>query len=108
MKTAMVVSGLSIALGLAAGVGLTTAHYEKKLDKLKVTLSEYKAANTDFKDSVANQNNKILGLRIAANKRAEEYAELLKKPETIRYIELESDNCEDIKRVLDDIRSNGF
>jgi hypothetical protein len=65
----------------------------------------------------AEQNAKIEASRFDLAKKESEYLELVNKPAEVRYktvyktipnIEVKSDECKDIKELLDNIRANGY
>lgn len=65
----------------------------------------------------AEQNAKIEANRLDLAKKESEYMELVSKPAEIRYktvyktipnIEVKSDECKDIKELLDNIRASGY
>lgn len=97
-----------IVLGLVVGGVLAAKFYRGDINELSSQLTTATLANTEYASAVEKQNNAILSLRIASTQRQKEYAELLKQPEKIKYIELKSNNCEDVRSVLDDIRTSGF
>lgn len=99
---------LGVVIGLVAGALLATKFYRGDIQVLEAKLAATTLANTEYASAVEKQNNAILSLRIASTQRQKEYAELLKQPEKIKYLELKSDNCEDVRSVLDDIRTSGF
>lgn len=104
MRTVVTCLGVGALLGFLLGVKL----YNSQVSLLSGRISSLTSANTEYASAVEKQNNAILSLRIASTQRQKEYAELLKQPEKIKYIELKSDNCEDVRSVLDDIRTSGF
>jgi hypothetical protein len=97
-----------ILVGALVGFFLGYKYYNSKVADLTYTVSSLSEANEKYQVSTEKQNNKVLSLRIAADYRRKEYEDLLEKPETIKYIKLKSNNCEDVGRVLDDIRTSGF
>lgn len=104
MRTVFTCLGVGALLGFLSGAKL----YNSQVSLLSGRISSLTSANTEYASAVEKQNNAILSLRIASTQRQKEYAELLKQPEKIKYIELKSDNCEDVRSVLDDIRTSGF
>ena len=101
-----------LALAMAAGAliswSITDGYYQRKVERLNSEIALIDKANADYKESVAQQNDAINALNEYAYQRANEYAELLKKPVAIRYKEVKSDECKDVIAIIDDIRSSGF
>ena len=104
MRTVVTCLSIGALLGFLSCNKLHSSQAALLSDKISSLTTE----NTEYASAVEKQNNAILSLRIASTQRQKEYAELLKQPEKIKYIELKSDNCEDVRSVLDDIRTSGF
>ena len=98
----------ALLLGAVAGWSVTDGHYQRKVDKLNAEITLLDKANADYKTAVTQQNDAINALNEYAYQRANEYAELLKRPQVIRYREVKSDECKDVIAIIDDIRSSGF
>ncbi len=97
-----------LAFGFAGGWSFADSYHERKADKLNEKIAALESANSEYKTSTERQNEAIQSLNEYANQRANEYAELLKRPEVIRYKEVKSDECKDVFNILDDIRINGL
>ena len=107
-----ILSGIALVLLLIAGI--TT--YEIKISNLKSDLLktenkllEATINNSKCKDSLSNQNSLIVSQKIDYNTKLKAFREM---PPKIRYEviykttkEVKSNECEDIKSSLDDIRS---
>lgn len=99
---------LSAIIGILTGFFIGFKFYSSKVEDLSSTVSSLTQINEDYYSSTKKQNNAVLSMRIAADYRRAQYEELLAKPEAVKYIHLKSNECEDIRSVLDDIRSSGF
>lgn len=97
---------------ITAGAGLSVWYYSGKVAGLNSEIDKCTAANIKFKSSAELQNLAIKSLNDFATVQAGKYAELLKQPEKVRfktkYIEVKSNECADIKNIINDIRANGF
>ena len=103
-------TGLALAMTAGALISwsITDGYYQRKIDRLNSEIALIDKANADYKRSVAQQNDANSALNEYAAQRANEYAELLKRPQAIRYREVKSDECKDVIAIIDDIRSSGF
>lgn len=108
---AVVLLALSVAC-FTAGAGLAAWYYSSKVEALDLQLKKCTGTNKDFKESVANQNEKILALNDLSALQAAQYKALIDQPEKLRfkikYVEVKSNECADIKGIIDDIRIHGF
>lgn len=96
----------------AAGAGLAGWYYGGKVSQLKSGIEKCTLKNADFKSAAELQNAAIISLNDFAAKQAGKYQQLLLQPEKVRfetkYIEVKSNECSDIKNIIDDIRAVGF
>lgn len=109
----MVVVFIAFAIAcFTAGAGLSAWYYSSKVKNLNNLIDKCTGANASFKSSIENQNEKVLALNKLSALQAEQYKNLINKPEKVRfktkYIEVKSNECEDIKNIIGDIRANGF
>ncbi len=108
----MKLAAIALTTGLLVGWWFTGDHYRGRVEQLQSDVTTCIDNNHQLEQSVTKQNNAILALRIAANQRAVDYAQLIAAPEkerfNIRYVEIKSDECTDVKTILDDIRATGF
>lgn len=108
---AVVLLALSVAC-FTAGAGLAAWYYGGKVSQLKSGIEKCTLKNADFKSAAELQNAAIISLNDFAAKQAGEYQQLLLQPEKVRfetkYIEVKSNECSDIKNIIDDIRAVGF
>lgn len=100
---------LGLVLGLAGGGILTGDYYRGKIERVEAGHAKQVGK---LLESVDLQNSAVLQLEHDANVRLAEYNKLLATPEAerivIKYREVKSDDCADVKSILDDIRSAGF
>ena len=98
--------------GALFGALVIVMQTSEKISELKLTNEDVVRKNKECKASVDIQNEKISELVEYSEKKSKEYTELLSRPESIRYKieyrEVKSNECSDIKKILDDIRSGGF
>lgn len=80
----------------------------------EVSLTKLEASNRELNKSISVQNDAIELMAINKSKVDAEYAEWKAKPADVRYEviyqirEVKSDDCEDIKSILDSSRSIDF
>lgn len=83
----------------------------------KLTIEKLQSSNKEFKKTVANQNEAVSKIAIDLDEARRSLDEWKAKKPEIRYeviyqkiptIEVKSNECEDIKIMLDDIRNSGF
>lgn len=98
--------------GALVGALLLAIQMSGKIDVLEDRNYELSQKNKSCSESVTKQNTEIEELKSYAEKKADAYEDLLAKPESVRwrieYRELKSNDCKDIKAILDDIRNSGF
>ncbi|MFX4209278.1 hypothetical protein ACOL28_03675 [Aliarcobacter butzleri] len=101
-----------IVMGIVAYLILKAFYLEYKLEKTeseKIALS-YKLAqetrnNITLKNSLEVQNKALEKIEVDYNNKIKEFENF--KPQ-IKYIEVKSDECKDIKLIIDDIRNSSF
>ena len=101
-----------IVMGIVAYLILKGFYLEYKLEKTeseKIELS-YKLAqeirnNLTLKNSIELQNKALKQIEVDYTNKIKEFENY--KPQ-IKYIEVKSDECKDIKLILDDIRNSSF
>ncbi len=90
----------------------------KKLESEKVELQTKliacKSNNQTLKGSIATQNLKIETQKVNLSKRLKELDKWKNQPKEIRYkeviknVEVKSNECKDIKNIINDIRTTSF
>ena len=97
--------------------GLVIQNTNLKLDKLnlqsEIESLNYKLATeknnyNQLKDRLENQNKIIDDLKIDYEKNIKEFEDWKNKPVEIKYKEVKSNECKDIKLIIDDIRNSPF
>ena len=78
---------------------------QNEIDNLNYNLATEKNNYNQLKDRLENQNKIIDDLKIDYEKNIKEYKEF--EP-VIKYKEVQSNECKDIKLIIDDIRNNPF
>ena len=90
---------------------------ENKISELESSLIVCQTNKYTLEQAINSQNDKISKYEIDLENKNKSYQELLNKPAEIRFetiykkipsIKVDSDECKDIKNLLDDIRSNGY
>jgi len=88
-----------------------------KVDALNSKLAIVESNELVLKKSIATQNEKVVKYEIDLQTKTEEYDKLVGQPPEIRYetvykkvpnIKVKSNECKDIKKLLDDIRTAGY
>lgn len=110
--------GVIIALVLALSITwVKLAGKITEVNMLKADIIVLKTEKNQWLAVNAEQNAKIEASRFDLAKKEGEYLELVNKPAEVRYktvyktipnIEVKSDECKDIKELLDNIRVNGY
>ena len=78
---------------------------QSEIDSLNYKLATEKNNYNQLKDRLENQNKIIDDLKIDYEKNIKEYKEF--EP-VIKYKEVQSNECKDIKLIIDDIRNSNF
>lgn len=103
--------------GIAVYLYIGNLQLEAKVSSLEGDLVVAKTNNAAVKAALDKQNEKIADMEIDLESRKAKYQELLNQPPEIRYktvykkvpsIEVKSDECEEIKKLIDGIRSAGY
>lgn len=90
------------------------ANLESKLTQEKSNLALAAANNASLAAAIKNQNEKIELNKIDYEKKVKEFQVWKDKPaeikykETIKYKEMKSNECEDIKNIINSIRTTSF
>lgn len=84
---------------------------------LRADIEVHKINEFTLKNTIITQNDEVEKHRVDLEQKIKQYQDLLNKPEkerfkviyqTIPNIGAKSDECEDIKKLIDDIRSSGY
>lgn len=109
-----IVIGLVVLL---ASMGVYSSRLNVEIDMLTVELALSKSNEVSLSAAIENQNAEVSKYKVDLENKMVEYAQLLDKPAEIRYetvykkipsIKVQSDECRDIKKLLDDIRIAGY
>ena len=107
----------TVLAGIAVYLYIGNLRLEAKVRGLESDLVVCKTNNVTVKAALDTQNEKIASMEIDLEEKKAKYQELLNQPPEIRYeviykkvpsIEVKSDECEEIKKLIDDIRSAGY
>ena len=88
-----------------ANLKLDKLNLQSEIDSLNYKLATEKNNYNQLKDRLENQNKIIDDLKIDYEKNLKDYKEF--EP-VIKYKEVQSNECKDIKLIIDDIRNNPF
>lgn len=111
------VSLLTILAISAVYIKMQTAKIEslqENITKLEIELSNEKANNITLSSTIKNQNQKIAEHQNSYDIKIKEFQEWKDKPaeikykEIIKYQEIKSNECKDIKNIINDIRNTSF
>lgn len=110
--------GVVVAMGITiVGMWIDNTRLEGKVNSLNVDLVVSKTNELTLGSVIKKQNDAISEFEVDKAKREQEYTELLSQPEKVRFekvyvkvpsIEVKSDECKDIKKLIDDIRNAGY
>ena len=81
---------------------------QSEIDSLNYKLATEKNNYNQLKDRLENQNKIIDDLKIDYEKNIKEFEDWKNKPVEIKYKEVKSNECKDIKLIIDDIRNSNF
>ena len=107
----------TVLAGIVVYLYIGNLRLEAKVSGLESDLVVCKTNNVTVKSALDKQNEKIASMEIDLEERNAKYQELLNQPPEIRYevvykkvpsIEVKSDECKEIKKLIDDIRSAGY
>ena len=96
---------------------VTIERLEAELTSTRADLAVKESSIVGLKAKIEKQNDEVDRLAIDLQNRTDAYTKLLDQPEKVRYrvvyetvesIGVKSDECEDIKKLIDDIRSAGY
>lgn len=112
MRTKILIAvAISIILSLSYLLHKSESHVDdlrESLLRVQGSLSQCTISSESLREHIDRQNNAIEEIQSLAENRQRKYNELLNREPEIRYIELKSNECEDIKTVIDDIRNIGY
>lgn len=105
-----IVSGVVIALSIALGYYYLKSHkLESDLKTVEVVKSQAEANNEKLKKSLDEITLKIKSNKVEYDKNLQRYEQEIDQIKTsTKYNEVKSNECEDIKKILYDIRDNGY
>lgn len=113
-----ILSGVCVALGLTVlWLYVSNTRLEVKISDLQSKLVVSKTNVFTLTKEIEAQNEAITKLAIDKTAKDNAYNELLNKPEEVRFekvyikvpsIGVKSDDCKDIKNLIDDIRNAGY
>ena len=107
----------TVLAGVIVYLYICNLRLEAKVSGLETDLVVCKTNNVTVKAALDTQNEKIASMEIDIEERNTKYQELLNQPPEIRYeviykkvpsIEVKSNECKEIKKLIDDIRSAGY
>ena len=87
---------------------LDKLNLQSEIDSLNYELATEKNNYNQLKDRLENQNKIIDDLKIDYEKNIKEFEDWKNKPVEIKYKEVKSNECKDIKLIIDDIRNSPF
>lgn len=107
----------TVLVGVVVYLYIVNLRLESKVSGLESDLVVCKTNNVATKSALDRQNEKITSMEIDLEERTKKYQELLNQPPKIRYktvyekvpnIEVKSDECEEIKKLIDGISAAGY
>lgn len=107
----------TVLAGVIVYLYISNLRLEAKVSGLETDLVVCKTNNVTVKAALDTQNEKITSMEIDLEERNAKYQELLNQPPEIRYeviykkvpsIEVKSNECKEIKKLIDDIRAAGY
>ena len=113
-----VIQGICIVLiVLSTWLTIGKLKLETKVAELETSLVVCNTNKVGIENALISQNDKIEEMRVDNETTLKKYQELIEKPPEIRYevvykkvptIGVKSDECEEIKKLVDGIRSAGY
>lgn len=110
--------GVIVAMGIGMlWLWVDNSRLESKVNELESELGVCSTNRYQLESAVKSQNDKIDQYRVDIEAKKEEYEKLLGQEPEIRYktvyekvpnIEVKSDECKDIKKLIDNIRNAGY
>ena len=106
-----------VVISIVLGQYVRIQQLKAEVEKTKAELVVAEVNQTTLANVIEDQNGEIEKIAVDLKSRNEEYTKLLNQPEKVRYrgvyetvgsIGVKSDECEDIKKLIDDIRSAGY
>ncbi|MCG3698783.1 hypothetical protein L5F42_02895 [Aliarcobacter butzleri] len=114
-KLVLFVGLMSILLSTILGLSLFLKYQDKKIVKLENELKtcilekqNEETNNQTLHNVITDLNNQTLKDSIDYEKRLKKFKDEKDEILGINYKNVRSDDCEDIKLILDDIRTNGY
>ncbi|MCG3684099.1 hypothetical protein [Aliarcobacter butzleri] len=114
-KLVLFVGLMSILLSTILGLALFLKYQDKKIVKLENELKtcilekqNEETNNQTLHNVITDLNNQTLKDSIDYEKRLKKFKDEKDEILGINYKNVRSDDCEDIKLILDDIRTNGY
>jgi hypothetical protein len=105
---------IAVVLAVLVWIGSlyrTESVLRAELAKEVETTQKCKLSNSEYKQSIEDNNKRLEVMQDTQEKLKSQYLEELNKPPDIRYrdriVEVKSDDCKDIKLELDRIRTRG-
>ena len=113
-----IIQGICVVL-IVLSVWLTTAklQLETKVAQLETSLVVCNTNKLTIENALSSQNERVEAMRVDNEIALKKYQEVIEKPPEIRYevvykkvatIGVKSDECEEIKKLVDDIRNAGY
>ena len=113
-----IIQGICVVL-IVLSMWLTTAklQLETKVAQLETSLVVCNTNKLAVENALSSQNEKVEAMRVDNEVALKNYQELVEKPPEIRYevvykkvptIGVKSDECKEIKKLVDDIRNAGY
>ena len=113
-----IIQGICVVL-IVLSIWLTTTklQLETKVAQLETSLVVCSTNKLAVENALSSQNEKVEAMRVDNEVALKKYQELVEKPPEIRYevvykkvptIGVKSDECEEIKKLVDDIRNAGY
>lgn len=107
----------SAIAGIAFMLAIRLVQLSSQIDDLQAKLVVSQTNEYTMTKTVQSQNEQINKVKVDLENKTAEYVRLLNQPPEIRYevvykkvptIEVKSDECADIKKLIDDIRAAGY
>ena len=113
-----VIQGICVVLiVLSTWLTISKLQLETRVAELETSLVVCNTNKVVVENALASQNDRVEAMRVDSEIAFKKYQELVEKPPEIRYevvykkvpaIGVKSDECEEIKKLVDDIRNAGY
>lgn len=113
-----VIQGICVVLiVLSTWLTIGKLQLETRVAELETSLVVCNTNKVAIENALTSQNDKVESMRADSEAALKKYQELVEKPPEIRYevvykkvptIGVKSDECEEIKKLVDDIRNAGY